>query len=174
MGAITAKVGMCISLSLSHTFSVSLSLSLCLCLSFSISPIPPSFPFLFVPINALVCRWRHVCINCCRRPSRSLTSKPTSACVAWAPLSLSFPLLFFLSVSFFIEYTLCASPSFTHIYFILASFPSQTREATFREISESTNQRVLWWSIAQALVLVVTAWWQVHHLKSFFQAKKLV
>lgn len=50
----------------------------------------------------------------------------------------------------------------------------RTREATFREISESTNQRVLWWSIAQALVLVLTGWWQVHHLKTFFQAKKLV
>merc|ERR1712146_779905 len=50
----------------------------------------------------------------------------------------------------------------------------RTREAAFREISESTNQRVLWWSIAQALVLVVTAVWQMRHLKSFFEAKKLV
>eukprot|EP00730_Choanoeca_flexa_P009624 TRINITY_DN1269_c0_g1_i2.p1 TRINITY_DN1269_c0_g1~~TRINITY_DN1269_c0_g1_i2.p1 ORF type:complete len:221 (+),score=34.76 TRINITY_DN1269_c0_g1_i2:66-665(+) len=48
------------------------------------------------------------------------------------------------------------------------------REASFREISESTNERVLWWSIAQASVLVLTAVWQMRHLKSFFEAKKLV
>eukprot|EP00051_Salpingoeca_urceolata_P005442 m.73317 g.73317 ORF g.73317 m.73317 type:complete len:307 (+) comp14335_c0_seq2:742-1662(+) len=50
----------------------------------------------------------------------------------------------------------------------------RTRESTFREVSESTNQRVLWWSVAQAAILVVTAWWQVRHLKGFFEAKKLV
>eukprot|EP01147_Barroeca_monosierra_P005137 gene5137-6999_t len=50
----------------------------------------------------------------------------------------------------------------------------RTREATFRELSESTNQRVLWWSIAQATVLLLTAFWQVRHLKGFFEAKKLV
>ena len=50
----------------------------------------------------------------------------------------------------------------------------QAREATFRELSESTNVRVLWWSVGQALVLVLTAYWQLRHLKSFFEAKKLV
>uniref|UniRef100_A0A3P9CF18 Transmembrane p24 trafficking protein 9 n=1 Tax=Maylandia zebra TaxID=106582 RepID=A0A3P9CF18_9CICH len=35
------------------------------------------------------------------------------------------------------------------------------REERFRQTSESTNQRVLWWSI-------------MRHLKSFFEAKKLV
>lgn len=50
----------------------------------------------------------------------------------------------------------------------------QTREATFREISESTNVRVLWWSIAQGAVLVVTGYLQLQHLKGFFEAKKLV
>eukprot|EP00054_Salpingoeca_dolichothecata_P016138 m.94067 g.94067 ORF g.94067 m.94067 type:complete len:215 (-) comp21836_c0_seq3:35-679(-) len=50
----------------------------------------------------------------------------------------------------------------------------RTREATFREISESTNQRVLWWSVGQAIILIFTASWQLHHLKSFFEAKKLV
>ena len=34
--------------------------------------------------------------------------------------------------------------------------------------------RVLWWSIAQALVLVLTGYWQLRHLKSFFEAKKIV
>lgn len=50
----------------------------------------------------------------------------------------------------------------------------RTREATFREISESTNQRVLFWSIAQAIVLVLTGYWQLNHLRNFFTAKKLV
>ncbi|CAC5379970.1 TMED4_9_11 [Mytilus coruscus] len=48
------------------------------------------------------------------------------------------------------------------------------REERFRQTSESTNQRVLWWSIAQTLILLVTGFWQMKHLKSFFEAKKLV
>ncbi|KAJ3587072.1 hypothetical protein NHX12_013462 [Muraenolepis orangiensis] len=48
------------------------------------------------------------------------------------------------------------------------------REERFRMTSESTNQRVLWWSIAQTLILLVTGIWQMKHLKSFFEAKKLV
>ncbi|XP_078711583.1 transmembrane emp24 domain-containing protein 4-like [Lampetra fluviatilis] len=48
------------------------------------------------------------------------------------------------------------------------------REERFRQTSESTNQRVLWWSIAQTLILIATGIWQMRHLKSFFEAKKLV
>ncbi|CAG5134664.1 unnamed protein product [Candidula unifasciata] len=48
------------------------------------------------------------------------------------------------------------------------------REERFRQTSESTNQRVLWWAIAQTIVLLVTGFWQMQHLKSFFEAKKLV
>ncbi|KAB1259736.1 Transmembrane emp24 domain-containing protein 9 [Camelus dromedarius] len=48
------------------------------------------------------------------------------------------------------------------------------REEHFRQTSESTNQRVLWWSILQTLILVATGVWQMLHLKSFFKAKKLV
>ncbi|XP_072804300.1 transmembrane emp24 domain-containing protein 9-like [Vicugna pacos] len=48
------------------------------------------------------------------------------------------------------------------------------REERFRQTSESTNQRVLWWSILQTLILVATGVWQMLHLKSFFKAKKLV
>ncbi|UJR35405.1 hypothetical protein I4U23_028162 [Adineta vaga] len=48
------------------------------------------------------------------------------------------------------------------------------REERFRATSESTNQRVLWWSIAQLLVLVIAGFWQMRHLKGFFEAKKLV
>lgn len=48
------------------------------------------------------------------------------------------------------------------------------REERFRHTSESTNQRVLWWSIAQTAILLVTGFWQMRHLKGFFEAKKLV
>ncbi|NXM86936.1 TMED9 protein, partial [Oenanthe oenanthe] len=50
----------------------------------------------------------------------------------------------------------------------------QYREERFRMTSESTNQRVLWWSIAQTIILILTGIWQMRHLKSFFEAKKLV
>lgn len=64
------------------------------------------------------------------------------------------------------------------IYFLLiVSFCLhllQYREERFRQTSESTNQRVLWWSIAQTVILLVTGFWQMKHLKSFFEAKKLV
>lgn len=48
------------------------------------------------------------------------------------------------------------------------------REERFRHTSESTNQRVLWWSIIQTGILLVMGFWQMRHLRSFFQAKKLV
>lgn len=48
------------------------------------------------------------------------------------------------------------------------------REERFRQTSESTNKRVLYWSLAQTIVLVVMGLWQMKHLKSFFEAKKLV
>lgn len=48
------------------------------------------------------------------------------------------------------------------------------REERFRQTSETTNSRVLWWSIAQTAVLVIAGMWQMRHLKGFFEAKKLV
>ena len=48
------------------------------------------------------------------------------------------------------------------------------REEQFRATSESTNSRVLWWATIQTAVLVMTAVWQMRHLKGFFEAKKLV
>ncbi|CAH3014987.1 unnamed protein product [Porites evermanni] len=48
------------------------------------------------------------------------------------------------------------------------------REERFRQTSESTNQRVLWWALGQTLILLVTGFWQMRHLKGFFEAKKLV
>ncbi|XP_015511055.1 transmembrane emp24 domain-containing protein eca [Neodiprion pinetum] len=48
------------------------------------------------------------------------------------------------------------------------------REERFRQTSESTNQRVLWWSLAQTAILLAMGAWQMKHLKGFFEAKKLV
>ncbi|KAL2722738.1 transmembrane emp24 domain-containing protein eca [Vespula squamosa] len=48
------------------------------------------------------------------------------------------------------------------------------REERFRQTSESTNRRVLWWSISQTVILLFMGAWQMRHLKYFFEAKKLV
>ena len=50
----------------------------------------------------------------------------------------------------------------------------QYREERFRQTSESTNSRVLWWSLGQTCILIVMGAWQMRHLKTFFEAKKLV
>lgn len=47
------------------------------------------------------------------------------------------------------------------------------REEEFRNTSENTNTRVMWWSILQMGVMFVSAAFQSYHLKSFFVAKKL-
>jgi len=43
------------------------------------------------------------------------------------------------------------------------------REASFRDLSESTNSRAVWYTIAQIVVLVATCYWQLRHLRSFFR-----
>lgn len=48
------------------------------------------------------------------------------------------------------------------------------REERFRHTSETTNARVLWWSLGQTLILIVIGVWQMRHLKNFFEAKKIV
>lgn len=48
------------------------------------------------------------------------------------------------------------------------------REAIFRDQSESTNSRVVWWSIVQFFVLVGTCAYQLRHLKGFFVKQKIV
>lgn len=43
------------------------------------------------------------------------------------------------------------------------------RESDFRDLSETTNSRAVWYSVAQIMVLVLTCAWQLRHLKvSFF------
>ncbi|CAD6891443.1 unnamed protein product [Tilletia controversa] len=47
------------------------------------------------------------------------------------------------------------------------------REAEFRNLSELTNSRAMWWSILQLVVLGLTCAWQLTHLRTFFSNKKL-
>lgn len=58
--------------------------------------------------------------------------------------------------------------------FMNECFFFQYREERFRATSENTNQRVFWWSLSQLIILVSMGFWQMRHLKSFFEAKKLV
>ncbi|ORY21477.1 ER to Golgi transport-related protein [Naematelia encephala] len=46
-------------------------------------------------------------------------------------------------------------------------------EATFRDASELTNTRAVWWSVAQIIVLLAAAVWQMRYLKLYFEDKKL-
>ncbi|KAF8159722.1 emp24/gp25L/p24 family/GOLD-domain-containing protein [Crassisporium funariophilum] len=46
------------------------------------------------------------------------------------------------------------------------------READYRDLSESTNSRAVWYSLAQITVLLATCAWQLRHLKRFFEDRK--
>jgi len=48
------------------------------------------------------------------------------------------------------------------------------RERTHRNTAESTNDRVKWWSVVQAIVLFLVCAWQVYYLKSFFEVKRVI
>jgi hypothetical protein len=43
-----------------------------------------------------------------------------------------------------------------------------------RNTSESTNSRVMWWSLLQTIVLIGSGLYQIRHLQTFFKKKKLV
>jgi hypothetical protein len=49
----------------------------------------------------------------------------------------------------------------------------RAREERFRDTSESTNARVMWWSICQTVVLLIAGVYQLVNLKGFFKSKKL-
>jgi hypothetical protein len=49
-----------------------------------------------------------------------------------------------------------------------------TRETVHRSTTESTNSRVLWWSIGQVAVLVTLSVVQMYYLKSFFEIKLIL
>ena len=51
---------------------------------------------------------------------------------------------------------------------------SITRESIHRETAESTNSRVLWWSLAQVAVLITLSVVQMYYIKSFFEIKLIV
>eukprot|EP01113_Clastostelium_recurvatum_P034960 TRINITY_DN480_c0_g1_i1.p1 TRINITY_DN480_c0_g1~~TRINITY_DN480_c0_g1_i1.p1 ORF type:complete len:214 (-),score=38.96 TRINITY_DN480_c0_g1_i1:78-695(-) len=48
------------------------------------------------------------------------------------------------------------------------------REMAHRNTTESTNARVMWWSIFEALMLVAMSIWQVYYLRRFFEVKRAV
>ncbi|KIL00019.1 hypothetical protein PAXRUDRAFT_130788 [Paxillus rubicundulus Ve08.2h10] len=48
------------------------------------------------------------------------------------------------------------------------------REKKHRDTAESTNDRVKWWSVLQAIVLFSVVAWQVYYLKSFFEVKRII
>ena len=47
------------------------------------------------------------------------------------------------------------------------------REEEFKTLSERTNARAVYWSIAQMVTLLLTCTWQLRHLRRFFESKKL-
>lgn len=48
------------------------------------------------------------------------------------------------------------------------------RERRHRNTAESTNSRVKWWSILQAILVFSVVAWQVYYLKSFFEVKRVI
>ncbi|KAL7750836.1 p24 complex component [Sorochytrium milnesiophthora] len=49
-----------------------------------------------------------------------------------------------------------------------------TRERAHRNTAESTNARVVWWSLFQTALLVAVCLFQVYFLKHFFEVKRVV
>ena len=48
------------------------------------------------------------------------------------------------------------------------------REEEFRNTSEATNTKVVWWSLFQTSILICCGIFQIWHLRKFFASKKLV
>eukprot|EP01133_Synstelium_polycarpum_P016920 gene16920-20127_t len=48
------------------------------------------------------------------------------------------------------------------------------REAAHRNTAESTNSRVLWWSVFEAFILITMSVWQIYYLRRFFEVKRAV
>eukprot|EP00747_Dinoflagellata_sp_TGD_P211061 gnl/TRDRNA2_/TRDRNA2_84262_c0_seq1.p2 gnl/TRDRNA2_/TRDRNA2_84262_c0~~gnl/TRDRNA2_/TRDRNA2_84262_c0_seq1.p2 ORF type:complete len:201 (+),score=48.92 gnl/TRDRNA2_/TRDRNA2_84262_c0_seq1:36-638(+) len=49
-----------------------------------------------------------------------------------------------------------------------------TREAVHRDTAESTNSRVMWWTVMEVLSLISLAAFQVYYLRSYFEVKQVV
>lgn len=50
----------------------------------------------------------------------------------------------------------------------------EVRERIHRSINDSTNQRVVLWSVFEAIVLVAMTVGQVYYLKRFFEVRRVV
>jgi len=48
------------------------------------------------------------------------------------------------------------------------------RERAHRNTSESTNARVVWWSIFEIVILLAMSLWQIYYLRRFFEVKRIV
>jgi len=48
------------------------------------------------------------------------------------------------------------------------------REYAHRNTNESTNDRVVWWSFFEILILLSMSVWQVYYLKRFFEVRRVV
>ena len=96
------------------------------------------------------------------------TSIPAGMCKCSTQVSL-FPVCIYL-VSLLMMFWL----SVNHTFRQSVTLCFQVREERFRQVSDSTNARVLWWSLGQTVILIFMGIWQMRHLKSFFEAKKLV
>eukprot|EP00930_Biecheleria_cincta_P006860 TRINITY_DN107942_c0_g1_i1.p1 TRINITY_DN107942_c0_g1~~TRINITY_DN107942_c0_g1_i1.p1 ORF type:complete len:226 (-),score=45.28 TRINITY_DN107942_c0_g1_i1:10-639(-) len=49
-----------------------------------------------------------------------------------------------------------------------------TREAVHRETAESTNARVMWWTLAEVAVLISLSAFQAYYLRSYFEVKQII
>lgn len=60
------------------------------------------------------------------------------------------------------------------LYIIRYQEYQREKEEEFRQVSEDTNGKVLWWAVVQTFILLSVGFWQMKRLKDFFVAKKLV
>ena len=51
---------------------------------------------------------------------------------------------------------------------------SKEQEIHFTEQSNRINSRIMWWSLLQTALLLLSGFWQILHLKTFFRKKKLI
>lgn len=49
-----------------------------------------------------------------------------------------------------------------------------TRESVHRDVTESTNTRVMWWTFMEVAVLAMCASFQIYYLRSYFEVKQVV
>lgn len=51
---------------------------------------------------------------------------------------------------------------------------SITREVVHQEVAQSTNSRVMWWTVVEVIALVLLSAFQVFYLQSYFEVKQVV